>query len=45
MKKNLTTPSNLKGKRKHGFRKRSSTASGREVIRKRRKKGRIRLSK
>jgi large subunit ribosomal protein L34 len=45
MKKGLTTPTILKGKRTHGFRKRMSTADGQEVLRRRRAKGRIRLSK
>jgi len=45
MKKKLTTPTKLKGKKTHGFRKRMGTSSGREVINRRRAKGRKRLSK
>jgi len=37
-------PSNLKRKRNHGFRARMKTLSGQKVIRRRRSKGRIRLS-
>jgi len=45
MKKNLKTPTLIKGKRTHGFRKRMETADGRAVIKRRRAKGRKRLSK
>lgn len=45
MKKNLKTPTILKGKRTHGFRKRTSTADGQDILNRRRAKGRKKLAK
>jgi len=44
MKKNLKTPTKLKGKKKHGFRARMESLGGKKVIKRRRKKGRKRLA-
>jgi len=45
MKKHLKTPTLIKGKRKHGFRRRMRTSAGRDCIKRRRLKGRHRLTK
>jgi len=44
MKKNLKTPTNIIGKKRHGFRRRMASKAGRSVIRARRQKGRHQLS-
>ncbi len=44
MKKNLKTPTKIKGKRAQGFRRKMKSKSGRDVLKRRRQKGRRKLS-
>ncbi|MDD5584436.1 MAG: 50S ribosomal protein L34 [Candidatus Omnitrophica bacterium] len=44
MKLGLKTPTRARGKRAHGFRKRMASHHGRNVLRRRRKKGRKKLT-
>ncbi|MCM8757950.1 MAG: 50S ribosomal protein L34 [Candidatus Omnitrophica bacterium] len=43
MKKHLKTPTNIRGKRRHGFLRRMRTSAGRKILSRRRHKGRKRL--
>jgi len=43
MKKHLKTPTNIVGKKRHGFRKRMMTSDGQKVLSRRRAKGRRKL--
>ncbi|MBC8436595.1 MAG: 50S ribosomal protein L34 [Candidatus Omnitrophica bacterium] len=45
MKKNLKTPTNIVGKRRHGFRNRMQSRCGKAILARRRKKGRKRISR
>lgn len=44
MKKHLKTPTIIVAKRRHGFRRRMSTKSGRKILNRRRRKNRKRIS-
>ena len=44
MKKGQTTPTKVKGKKKHGFRKRMASRTGKQILSRRRKKGRKKLT-
>ena len=44
MKKNLKTPTHIVGKRRQGFLSRMATKRGRKLLRRRRQKGRKRLT-
>lgn len=43
VKKNLKTPTNIVGKKRHGFRSKMASKSGRKLLARRRSKGRKRL--
>jgi large subunit ribosomal protein L34 len=45
MKKNLKTPTNIVGKRKHGFRRRMKSRGGKSILKRRRQKGRNKISR
>jgi len=44
MKKGLRSPTKIKGKKRHGFRARQKTKGGLKVLKRRRRKGRKRLT-